>query len=680
MAVFSSGQGWCLDNIPLKREAFPHDVTVEDFDIDTQCRQQFGPQSRACKIKRACRELWCVNDVAECVTNSIPAAEGTECFLSRHKTGWCYFGECHNPKYEARTVHGSWGQWGEWGECSRTCGGGVEAGERQCNDPEPKDGGRYCVGQRTRHRSCNVKSCGSDARDFREVQCSSYDEVPFRGRFYKWVPYTGEQAKPCALVCMAEGYNFYTERVSKVRDGTKCYPDQPHVCINGECRFVGCDGYLGSRKKEDLCRVCDGDNSTCRTISGFFDKPLPKGAYHEVVTIPKGAMHVRVSESTFSSNYLALRNVKDEYYINGDWTIDWPRKFTIAGTVFHYKLVDMEPESFQALGPTDEDLVVMMLLQEENLGVQYQYNLPVNNTATDHDISLYTWRHSPWTPCSKSCSTGVSTSTAQCVNKSDDSVVDDAYCRPQPKPSTHNKFCNHRPCPPRWSIGEWSQCSQTCGEGVRTRGVVCRQLMDHGDMVVQDDEECGGAGAKPTSHQDCILKRCPAIWHTFEWSQCKPSCGPGKKTRRVVCMMSDSNRYVDTAQCQQSGETRPVTRLACINRPCPPPQWRKGDWGQCSARCGQGVQERSVQCQSFNGKPCDPALRPARIQECTSPCNNTPLAEKCEDKFKVAYCPLVLNFGYCQRPYFQTMCCETCSAKTTLPPIPAYGRRRWAGG
>ena len=55
-----------------------------------------------------------------------------------------------------------------------------------------------------------------------------------------------------------------------------------------------------------------------------------------------------------------MRNRNDEYYINGDWTIDWPRKFSIAGTVFHYKLVEFEPESFRALGPTSEDLVVMV--------------------------------------------------------------------------------------------------------------------------------------------------------------------------------------------------------------------------------------------------------------------------------------------------------------------------------
>ena len=64
------------------------------------------------------------------------------------------------------------------------------------------------------------------------------------------------------------------------------------------------------------------------------------------------------NDVTFSVQ--ALRNRNDEYYINGDWTIDWPRKFSIAGTVFHYKLVEFEPESFRALGPTSEDLVVMV--------------------------------------------------------------------------------------------------------------------------------------------------------------------------------------------------------------------------------------------------------------------------------------------------------------------------------
>lgn len=42
--------------------------------------------------------------------------------------------------------------------------------------------------------------------------------------------------KPCALNCLAEGYNFYTERSPAVVDGTRCQADSLDICINGECK------------------------------------------------------------------------------------------------------------------------------------------------------------------------------------------------------------------------------------------------------------------------------------------------------------------------------------------------------------------------------------------------------------------------------------------------------------
>ncbi|KAH3741899.1 hypothetical protein DPMN_048629 [Dreissena polymorpha] len=47
--------------------------------------------------------------------------------------------------------------------------------------------------------------------------------------------YCAAHGSPCALNCMAEGFNFYTERANKVVDGTPCYPDTLDMCINGEC-------------------------------------------------------------------------------------------------------------------------------------------------------------------------------------------------------------------------------------------------------------------------------------------------------------------------------------------------------------------------------------------------------------------------------------------------------------
>lgn len=42
--------------------------------------------------------------------------------------------------------------------------------------------------------------------------------------------------KACSLNCLAEGYNFYTERAPAVVDGTPCRDDSLDVCVNGECK------------------------------------------------------------------------------------------------------------------------------------------------------------------------------------------------------------------------------------------------------------------------------------------------------------------------------------------------------------------------------------------------------------------------------------------------------------
>ena len=45
-------------------------------------------------------------------------------------------------------------------------------------------------------------------------------------------------------------------------------------------QHVGCDNILGSDAKEDRCRVCGGDGSTCEATEGFFNDSLPRGGMH----------------------------------------------------------------------------------------------------------------------------------------------------------------------------------------------------------------------------------------------------------------------------------------------------------------------------------------------------------------------------------------------------------------
>ena len=52
----------------------------------------------------------------------------------------------HLDKYNASvlSVDGSYGQWGVWYLCSVTCGQGIAARYRVCDDPPPLNGGFLC--------------------------------------------------------------------------------------------------------------------------------------------------------------------------------------------------------------------------------------------------------------------------------------------------------------------------------------------------------------------------------------------------------------------------------------------------------------------------------------------------------------------------------------------------------
>lgn len=42
-------------------------------------------------------------------------------------------------------------------------------------------------------------------------------------------------------------------------------------------QHVGCDRVLGSDVREDRCRVCGGDGSSCVSVEGLFNDSLPEG-------------------------------------------------------------------------------------------------------------------------------------------------------------------------------------------------------------------------------------------------------------------------------------------------------------------------------------------------------------------------------------------------------------------
>ncbi|KAF4787916.1 papilin, proteoglycan like sulfated glycoprotein [Turdus rufiventris] len=471
-----------------------------------------------------------------------------------------------------------WGSWSEWSKCSRSCGGGVSFRQRHCYS-QRTEGSSSCVGPTRSYQSCNVQNCPEGSRDFRAEQCAEFDGTEFQGKKYKWLPYYGAPNK-CELNCIPKGENFYYRHKEAVVDGTTCEPGKRDICVEGICQAVGCDNMLESAKKEDKCLQCGGDGSTCYGVKGTFDvASLPKG-YNQIFIIPVGATSIQIKEVKPSRNFLAVKNVRGEYYLNGHWTIDFSRALQVASTVLHYDRGsegDVAPELLHARGPITEPLVIELISQEPNTGVQYEYYLPLQGQA-----SGYSWSYSSWSECSSECGGGFQSRLVFCTI--DNEIYPDYMCRNKPQPD-NNRTCGHQPCPQtkRWKTGEWGSCSASCGGGTQTRSVYCVAFDGQSWQGVVDDTECMAFTQQPRRSQPCNVQQC-ATWSTGPWSQpllpahclvsvpkCSKSCDSGIRTRQVICADGDSKFY-STETCKAIQPQKPATLGSCNTQPCYLPQ------------------------------------------------------------------------------------------------------------
>ncbi|NXH51668.1 PPN protein, partial [Rhabdornis inornatus] len=513
-----------------------------------------------------------------------------------------------------------WGSWSEWSKCSRSCGGGVSFQQRRCYS-QRTEGPSSCVGPTRNYRSCNVQNCPEGSRDFRAEQCAEFDGTEFQGKKYKWLPYYGAPNK-CELNCIPKGENFYYRHKEAVVDGTTCEPGKRDICVEGVCQAVGCDNMLESAKKEDKCLRCGGDGSTCYGVKGTFDvASLPKG-YNQIFIIPMGATSIQIKEVKPSRNFLAVKNVRGEYYLNGHWTIDFSRALQVASTVLHYDRGsegDVAPELLHARGPTTEPLVIELISQEPNMGVQYEYYLPMQGQA-----SGYSWSYSSWSECSSECGGGFQSRLVFCTI--DNEIYPDYMCRNKPQPD-NNRTCGHQPCPQtkRWKTGEWGSCSATCGRGTQTRSVYCVVFDGQSWQGVVDDAECMAFAQQPRRSQPCNIQQC-ATWSTGPWSQCSASCGEGVQTRTVTCRTQQGSQAQDFA-CLM--EPKPSATQPCLKENCIQEiGWHVGDWGLCSKSCDSGIRTRQVICADGDSKFYNPETckaiqpqKPATLGSCnTQPC------------------------------------------------------------
>ncbi|XP_030394437.1 A disintegrin and metalloproteinase with thrombospondin motifs 8 [Gopherus evgoodei] len=523
------GHGDCLLDAPAEPIVLPTDLPgqLAMYNLDRQCQQIFGKEFRHCPNttdEDICAQLWCRIDTREplCHTKngSLPWADGTPCGVGR----LCWDSSCvaQDARKPQPVVDGNWGPWSPWGACSRTCGGGVHFSYRDCNDPAPQNGGKYCEGQRAKYQSCCTEECPPDGKSFREQQCAKYNSYNFTdldGNLLEWLPkYSGVSPRDrCKLFCRARGRSEFKVFEAKVIDGTLCGPETLSICVHGQCIKAGCDHVVGSSKKLDKCGVCGGNGSTCRKISGSLNRS--KYGYNDIVTIPAGATNIDIKQRSHrgvrhDGNYLALRTLDGKYLLNGDFAISaMEQDLLVKGTILKYSGSLTTLERLQSFQQLPESLTVQLLTVSSEVfppKVKYTFFLPKDIPFSKQKVKekksaniiqpmlTSQWVMGDWSECSKTCGSGWQRRTVECRDVEDQaSTTCDKALKPE-----DIKPCSDLPCP-IWRLGPWSPCSRTCGEGVRTRSTAC---IDYAGKIIAP-EKCS-LPLPLAATTTCVLQEC----------------------------------------------------------------------------------------------------------------------------------------------------------------------------
>ncbi|KAG9488387.1 hypothetical protein GDO78_007934 [Eleutherodactylus coqui] len=551
------GWGSCLDDLPAKKDfKLPLIAPGVLYDVNHQCQLQYGPNATFCElVDNVCQTLWCsVKD--SCRSKLDATADGTRCGDNK----WCINGACVTVGKQPDIVNGGWSTWTSWSHCTRTCGAGVQSAERKCNNPAPKFGGKYCTGERKRYRMCKTYPCSKNQPSFRQMQCAEFDTVVYKNELHTWYPIYNT-ANPCELHCRNAKANFIDKLLDSVVDGTPCFEgnDSRDVCINGMCKSVGCDYEINSNATEDRCGICLGDGSSCQTVRKTFDQSDGFG-YVDIGIIPKGARAVRVEEVAAAGNFLAIRSEDPEkYYLNGGFIIQWIGDYKVAGTTFHYQRIG-DLENLTAAGPINESIWIQLLFQENNPGVTYEYIIQ-KDISSDNEVEFaYTWKYGSWSDCSATCGAGMRYQVARCVSKGK-GVVKNTFCDTNEQPMPRQKMCNLQDCPARWWTGEWQECSATCGAmGEKKRTVLCIRTLGVDEQALPS-EDCHHL-TKPKNYISCNRDiSCPSDWSVSNWTECSVTCGGGVRTRNVTCAKYNNE------SCDPS--KKPFSKSLCGLQQCP---------------------------------------------------------------------------------------------------------------
>ncbi|XP_056325580.1 A disintegrin and metalloproteinase with thrombospondin motifs 14 isoform X1 [Danio aesculapii] len=266
---------------------------------------------------------------------------------------------------------------------------------------------------------------------------------------------------------------------------------------------------------------------------------IPAGARHMVIEENDTSPHVIAVKNQVTGNFIL--NAKGEeitsksFIENGQ---EW--EYSVSDGRETLKSVGPLHEAIVVLVvPQAEDTKISLSYKY----IIHEDLLPVitNNNVLLAELDTYEWALKSWSQCSKTCGGGVQYTKYGCRRKSDARLVHRNFCEVSKKPKPIRKRCNTNSCSqPLWVLEEWGACSKSCGnQGFQTRVVQCMQPLHNNTSRAVHAKYC--TEEKPLTRRACNASACPSQWRTGAWSQCSVSCGEGIRQRQVICRPADSS-------------------------------------------------------------------------------------------------------------------------------------------
>ncbi|RNA19970.1 A disintegrin and metallo ase with thrombospondin motifs 20, partial [Brachionus plicatilis] len=666
-----AGDGECLFNIPsysksILNSSLNFENTLEQFDdnmiksarypgynnfysLKNQCQQIFGIKSDKCdhNPEEDCKILWCKADspksnAYQCVTTNTKWADGTPCRTRGSYNGdLCLNGECVNPKNKNNNpVDGGFSEWSEFTSCSRSCGGGVRKRYRTCDNPEPKNGGKYCVGKRVWYESCNTQNCELKEVDFRDEQCrvsakktsnvKLADQMGFSitNANLEWKAYySSDPRRKCLLFCHIEEKSTFALLSPIVIDGTKCSLDSHDICVNGHCLPGGCDNILYSNKSEDKCGICGGENKSCDE-KHFEVKSPNKFGYNFLATLPAKTTSIYIHRYKESDDLgcLSIRS-HNKALLNGHYVISkTSTTIDFEGKLIDY-IVNETVEIIQSRGNFTQDLIVSFLSSSkifENK-ISFKYFVPkpekeekieganywksyASNYGQQHNLVRSDTYVTDMveSDCDKICNGRKKISFKQCTGY---------FCKEQERFESCNTHCSLNLT--YYSVG-CTAFNGVCGEGWENLRMQCMLSYENSDSKFKID--LGYCDQKDKIMVSSLKKECLIPCENYEWRtldiQC--NCEDGFKKPNFICYEKKFARIVSPINCVNVAKPD-TSKLEKCDQKCY--EWRASDWYDCSKTCGAGERKRNLYCV-FNKSHivsrylCDTEKMPNEFESC----------------------------------------------------------------